>query len=112
MTIHVTPNAGINPIYLDYIRTVNTPYLDYTLDTTTLDYSWMAEGVNVTVPVGSIARNGSGAGVIVPSDTINFEWTNDDIDLIINLFLQELGIQLPDPTLYEGGTLQETKADQ
>ena len=112
MTVHVTPTDMIGPIYLDYIRTPVIPFLDYHIDRTTLVYTWMASGgVAVAVPAGSTARDGTTAGN-TNSETVNWEWDAEDLPLITQLFLQLLGIQLPDPTLYEGGSLQEEKSDK
>ena len=111
MTIYVTPTT-INPIYMDYIRTADTPILDYYLNDTTADYTWMATGVNVTVPAGSTSMNGTIGAAVVASSTANFEWAEEDLPLIINLFLNYLGIQLPSPEIFEGSTLLETKSDQ
>jgi len=111
MTIHVTPTT-INPIYLDYIRTPDVPFLDYYLDNTNLTYTWMASGGGVVaVPAGSTARDDTTAGN-TNSETVNWEWEADDLPLITQLFLQLLGIQLPDNILYEGGSLQEEKSDK
>lgn len=112
MTIHVSPATGVNPIYLDYIRIPDVPILDYYLDNTNLTYTWMVEGGGVVaVPAGSTAMDGTTAGN-TNSTTVNWEWEAEDLPLITQLFLQLLGIQLPDPTLYEGGTLQEQKMSQ
>jgi len=112
MTVHVTPTT-INPIYLDYIRTPDTPFLDYYLDDTNLTYTWCASGgVNVNIPDGSTYRDGTEGADVVVSQTTEWEWDADDLPLIISLFLQHLGIQLPDNILYEGGTLIETKQDK
>ncbi len=111
MTVYVSPTTGINPIYMDYIRTPNTPFLDYYMNDTTLEYTYMAAGATVAVPSGSTARDGTIGAANVVSATVNYEWDNEDLPLIISMFLQQLGIQLPDPTLYEGGTLSEQKID-
>jgi len=111
MTIYVTPTS-IAAIFLDYIRTPDTPILDYYVNDTTLVYTWMASGGGVVaVPVGSTAMDGT-AGGNTNSTTVDWEWDIEDLPLIINLFLQYLGIQLPSPELYEGGTLGEKKSDE
>ena len=107
--IFVSPTAGINPIYVDYIRIPATPILDYYLNDTTLNYTWMATGANVAVPAGSTSMSGTAGAAVVASTTINWEYDNEDLPLIMSLFLQMIGIQLPDPALYEGGTLTEQK---
>lgn len=110
--IYVTPTTGINPINIDYIRTPNVPCLDYYLNNTTLLYTFMAEGVTVAVPAGSTSMSGIAGAANVASTTVDWEWDESDMPLIISLFLQHIGIQLPSPELYEGGTLQEKKTEQ
>jgi hypothetical protein len=63
------------------------------------------------VPSGSTARDGSVGVAVVASATTNFEWDDDEFPMIINLFLKYVGIQLPSPELFEGGTLMETKIE-
>jgi len=112
MDIYVSPTAGITTIYIDYIRVPNVPYLDYYADDTTAEYTWMASGsVTVAVPSGSTARDGTTGAANVVSKTVDWEFDDEDLPLICNLFLQQLGIQLPSPELYEGGTLGEQKSD-
>jgi hypothetical protein len=109
--IFVSPTAGINPIYVDYVRIPSTPILDYYINNADLNYHWLSVGVNADIPVGCTAMNGTVGAAIVASQTINWEFNSDDIPLIMALFLQYAGIQIPDPVLYEGGTLQEQKID-
>jgi hypothetical protein len=111
-SIFVTPAVGINPIYIDYIRMADVPFLDYYLNDATLNYTWMDANSVVTVPSGSTARNGSIGTVDVLSQTKDWEWDQEDLPLIINLFLKFMGIQLPSSELFEGGTLLETKQDE
>jgi hypothetical protein len=111
MTIHVRPTAGIATILMDYIRTTDVPILDYYLNDTTAEYSFMAYGATVAVPLGSTAMNGTQGLANVVSTTINWEWNNEDLPLIAALFLQELGAQLPNAEIYEAGTISETKIE-
>jgi hypothetical protein len=53
--------------------------------------------------------SGVAGAAVVASTTVNWEYSNDDLPLIMSLFLQMIGIQIPDPALYEGGTLTEQK---
>jgi len=110
MTVHVRPTT-ITQIYLDYIRTPDRPFLDYYVNDTDLNYTWMAAGATVAVPAGSTARNGTAGAANVASSTVNWEFSEDDLPMIINLFLQLLGIQLPSQELLQGGLLQEQKSD-
>jgi hypothetical protein len=112
MTMYVTPSAGINPVIIDYIRMPNTPFLDYYVNNTTAEYTFMAAGATVAVPLGCTARNGTAGLANVASSTVNFEWSDSDLPLILSLFMKQLGIQLPSPELYEGGMRQETQLDE
>ena len=111
MLVYVTPTAGVNPILVDYIRTPNVPILDYYVNDTTLNYTWMGEGLNVAVPAGSTSMSGVAGAAVVASTTINWEFSSEDLPLIINMFLKYLGINLPSPELFEGGTVLEEKQD-
>jgi hypothetical protein len=92
MSIHVTP-VTCTPIYIDYLREVDTPFLDYYVNNTTLDITYMATG-NVVVPAGYTTRAGTLGPNTVASATKNFEWHEHDIPAIVNLFLGVIGIQL------------------
>lgn len=110
-TIHVTPTS-ITSINMDYLRTADTPILDYFVNDSTLVYSWMASGGVVTaVPAGSTAMNGTVGAANVVSTTVDWEWDESDLPLIINLFLQYMGVQLPDQVLIESGLAFEQKND-
>lgn len=109
--IYVSPAAGINPIVIDYIRIPNTPILDYYINDTTLLYTWGGEGVDMSVPAGSTSMSGVAGAAVVASTTVNWEFDNEDLPLIINLFLKYMGINLPSPELFEGGTVLEDKQD-
>jgi hypothetical protein len=93
MSIHVTPTT-CTPIYIDYLREVETPFLDYYTNDTTFEITYMAEGVTVAVPAGSTSRSGLSGAVNVTSLTKNLEWHEHDIPQIINIFLGIMGIQL------------------
>jgi hypothetical protein len=95
--------------------------LDYYLDDVTAEYTWLSEGMtNIAMPINHTAPAVSGViirandvqgAANIDSATLNWEWNNEDLPLICALFLQELGVQLPSPELYEGGTLAETKIE-
>jgi hypothetical protein len=120
MTLYVTPTAGINPVVIDYIRTPLTPYLDYYINDVTYEQTWLESAV-VAMPLGytapSVVKDGvtlralTTGAIDVTGYTINFEWSSSDAPMLIDLFLQQLGITIPSPELYEGGTLQEQRLD-
>ena len=111
MTMYVTPTTGIATVYMDYLRTPDVPFLDYYLNDTTANYTWMDAGDTVAVPSGSTARNGTTGLANVASATVDWEWDEDDLPMIVTLFLKQLGISLPSAELYQGGSLQEDKLD-
>ena len=103
MSLYARPKTdmGSKTIYIDYIRSVNTPFLDYYTDDTTFEITYMAEGATVTVPLGSTSRSGLAGSVAVVSQTKNFEWHEHDIPQTINLFLGLIGIQLSSQDLQQ-----------
>jgi hypothetical protein len=110
--LRVYPYDIGTPVWIDYLRIVTTPYLDYYINDTTAEYTWIAAGTTPTVPLGSTYRDGHTGSYAVPTAlTKNWEWSDSDFSLICNLFLQQMGIQLPAPELYEGGTLQEKREE-
>ncbi len=120
MTMYVTPSTGINPVIIDYIRIPDVPFLDYYINDTTYEQTWLTTAV-VAMPLGYTAPKVVKSGVTlralttgaanVTGYTTNFEWSTSDLPMIVALFLQQLGISIPDPTLYEGGTYSENKID-
>jgi hypothetical protein len=109
--MYVTPTTGIATVYMDYLRTPDVPFLDYYLNDTTANYTWMDAGDTVAVPSGSTARNGTTGLANVASATVDWEWDEDDLPMIVTLFLKQLGVSLPSAELYQGGSLQEDKLD-
>jgi hypothetical protein len=98
MSLHITP-ITIGTIYIDYLREVNTPYLDYYVNNLTLDITYMDEGVTVAIPLGCTSRSGVSGVSNVVSLTKNFEWHDHDTPAIINELMKEVGIELPDEML-------------
>lgn len=98
----------ITTIYIDYLRSPEIPFLDYYVNNTTFNYTFMAEGATVLVPATCTARTGV-SGINVTSATINFEWDEAELALIVALFMQYIGVQLPDQMLLQAGTAEEIK---
>ena len=121
MTLYVTPTTGINPVIIDYIRTPYVPYLDYFINDVTYERTWLTNVV-VAMPLGYTAPEVVKDGVTlralttgaanITGYTVDLEWNQSDVPMFISLFLQQIGISLPDPTLYEGGTLQAKQIDE
>jgi hypothetical protein len=108
MQIRVYPYT-IATVYIDYLRVPDTPYLDYYINDTTLDYTYMASGVNVTVPLGSTYRDGTPGVTVQASLTVDWEFDEDNLELIIAKFLGLMGIQMSDEILLQAGALIESK---
>ena len=110
--IRVYPYNLGTPIYLDYLKTPATPFLDYYINNTTFNYTWLdADDTAVNIPAGYTYRDGTvgGPAVNIDSATVNFEWSEDDLPLIIAKLMTVMGIQLPDEILMQAGTLNENK---
>jgi hypothetical protein len=110
MSLYVTPTT-CTPIYIDYLRKVTTPFLDYYVDTN-LNIIYMAEGATVAIPLGSTSRSGVSGMANVVSLTKNFEWHEHDIPQIINLLLGTVGIALPDEGLVQIAEADEPKIER
>lgn len=108
LQIRVYPST-IPDVYIDYFKEPATPYLDYYLNNTNLNYTYMATNVTVSVPLGNTARDGTVGLANVASDTIDWEFSSDDLELIIAKFMTILGITLTDEILVQAGQFVETK---
>lgn len=104
--IRVYP-ISITSVLINYLRVANTPFLDYYVNDTTFQPTFIAEGEqNVAIPTGNTYRDGT-TGTVALSATVEWEWSDSDLPLIIALFLQEVGITLPDQLLIEAGMTKE-----
>ena len=100
MQIRVTPTS-ITPIKIDFLRNAVTPYLDYYVNDTTKNYTYMLVGKSVAISSGSTYRDGS-TGTI-PSLTVDWEFGEDNLPLIVAYFLDALGATVPDELLMQVG---------
>lgn len=94
--------SSITTIYLDYLREPNKPFLDYYINNTSLEVTFLAEGAtHVNVPSGSTYRDGTagGASVYVDSLTVNFEWDECLFDEVLAEMQKIAAIQLQDITI-------------
>lgn len=100
----------ITTVWIDYLKNPTAPYLDYYTNDTTLVMTFMAEGASVSVPAGSTYRDGTaGGGAAIPSATVDFMWSDDELPLMIAMFCQIMGVAIPDQFLTEVGNLDEKK---
>lgn len=109
MGLYCNPVADMasKTIYLDYIRRLATPFLDYYVNDTTFEVTYMAQGATVTVPLGSTSRSGLAGSVAVVSQTQNFEFHPHDVPQLINLFLGLIGLQLSSQDLQQASMAYE-----
>jgi hypothetical protein len=111
MSLYVTPTT-CTPIYIDYLRKVTTPFLDWYANDTTLEVTYMAEGATVAIPLGCTSRSGKAGMENVVSLTKNFEWHEHDIPQVINLLLGAVGIAMPDEGLVQVAEADEPKIEK
>jgi hypothetical protein len=100
MSVYVTPVTA-TPIYIDYLRKVVVPFLDYYVNDTTLEITYLAQGATVAIGAGYTARNGTTGPANIVSTTLDFDWHEHDVPQIINLLLEAVGINLPDELLVQ-----------
>lgn len=111
MSVYVTPST-CTPIYIDYLREVVTPFLDYYVNDLTMEITYMAEGATVTIPLGCTSRSGVSGIASVASLTKNFEWHEHDVPFIVNCMLEAVGISLPDELLIGVSNNDEPKIEK
>jgi hypothetical protein len=109
--IRVKPST-LTAIYIDYLKTITVPYLDYYTDDTTYEVTFLPESaVAQNIPTGCTYRDGTtgGAAVFVTSLTVDLLWDDSDLALILAKLLKKVGIQLPDEILVQSGITDEVK---
>ena len=115
MSFYVTPKT-CTPIYINYLREVVDPFLDYYVNDTTLEVTYMPVATvanpTVVVPLGCTTRSGISGLSNVVSLTKDFEWHPHDVPQIVNLLLGALGISLPDEMLVQVAEKDEPKIEQ
>lgn len=103
MSLYVTP-VTCTPIYIDYLRKVVVPYLDYYINSTTLEVGYLAEGESFSLPLGYVYRDGTAGPTTIVSVTKDFDWHDHDIPQLLNLLLESIGVSLPDELLIQDST--------
>lgn len=113
MQIRVTPTS-VSTIYLDYLRTLVVPFLDYYVNDTTLNYTFLDDTDTLqAIPVGSTYRDGSpGTGVATTiSLTRDIDWGEEELALIITKLVNRVAKQLPDELLLQTSEKEQLKSD-
>ena len=107
--IRVYPTT-ITSVDVDYLKSATTPFLDYYVNDTTKVITHMAASSTVSVPTGSTYRTGTaGGGAGIVSQTVNFEWSDSDLALIIAMFCSMIGLAIPDTDMITVATADEIK---
>jgi len=106
MQISVYPTT-LTTIYLNYLRDADTPFLDYYINNSTKVITYLTEGQTTTLTSAYTYRTGTSGAIT--SSTVDWEWSYDDLPLIIAYFLSALGGIIPDELLTQIATLD--KAD-
>jgi hypothetical protein len=107
--IKVLPTT-LSTINVDYLKEASTPFLDYFVNDTTFEYTYMdADAQNVAIASGYTYRDMSQGATTKNSLTVNFDWNTDDIPFMLSLFVKALGIQLGDELLLQVGMADELK---
>ena len=111
LLIKVRPQT-ITKVWVDYLKTVSVPFLDYYTNDTTFVKTFLLEtGTAQSVPDGSTYRDGTpgGAAVTVTSITKDFSWDEGELSLILAKLVQKIGAELPDAGLVQTGMADELK---
>lgn len=113
MQIRVMPTA-ITDVWIDYIKSLGVPFLDYYVNNTTYNYTFLAETSTLqAIPVGSTYRDGTpGTGVATTTSlTNNFDWDGDELPLLLTKLVNRVAKQLPDELLLQTSNTEQAKAD-
>ncbi len=111
--IRVLPST-ITKVWIDYLRTLTVPYLDFYINNTSLVTTYLAETTTpYSLPSGYTHSSGTvgGAGVTVTSLTKNLKWSEGDLSLILTKLVNRVAKQLPDELLLGTSTAEQAKSD-
>lgn len=112
--IKVRPQT-ITKVWVDYLREIEVPYLDYYVNDTTYQITFLPESTALqNIPLGSTHSSGTvgGAAVTVTSLTHDFEWGESELGLILAKLMQKVGATLPDQGIQQSGMADEIKTKE
>ena len=112
--IRVTPTTTTK-IWIDYLKTITVPFLDYMINNTTLVRTNFAETSTLqSVPSGYTYRDGTvgGAAVTITSLTKNLKWDDGDLSLIITKLVNRVAKELPDELLLQTSAVEQAKSEE
>ena len=111
--IRVKPTTITN-IWIDFLKTLVVPFLDYMINDTTLLPTFFEETTDAQdLPSGSTYRDGTagGAAVTVSSISKDFRWDESDLPIILTKLVNRVAKELPDELLIQTSTAEQAKAD-
>lgn len=110
LILHVYPSTIIGSVTIDYLRNAEIPFLDYFIKDDTLVPTFMvADAINVPILLGYTYRDKTPGPIIQNSATVEWEWSDGEINLILSIFCSLMGITLPDNYLAQMGNAEEIK---
>jgi len=109
--IKVRPET-ITTVYISFLKDISVPFLDYCFNTTSLVKRFFSDTATLqTVLATETYRDGTvGTGLAVtPSLTVDLEWGEGDLALILSKLMQAIGATLPDEGIQKSGMAEELK---
>ncbi len=113
MRIRVKPTTTTN-VWIDYLRTLTVPFLDYMVNNTTLVPTFFADTTDVqSVPEGYTYRDGTAGGVAVTVSSISedFGWNENVLSNLLTRLVNKIAKELPDELLIQTSTAEQAKED-
>lgn len=95
-----------NYVLLDYYRYPTDPYYDYYTDPLG-NITYLTEGqAAYTLLASEIARDGSVAGDVVTSASVDLEWEDQDAINILDMIVSDVSVALSDSSSFEASMLE------
>jgi hypothetical protein len=103
--------ASTSSVRINYLSIPATPVLDFYIDTNGL-YVYLDQGeTGVSIPAGAVYSDGTVGPTTKDSQTVDFEWHEDQVPMIISEVLQKAGLILSEQVAIEYGIARETKEE-
>ena len=112
--IRVVPTT-VTKVWVDYIRMLDIPFLDYYINDTTYVKTFLPDSTTLqNIPAGYTYRTGTigGAAVTVASQTRDLVWDDGDLSLIITKLVNRVAKALPDPLLLQTSAAEQIKSEE
>jgi len=114
LQIRVSPTTTTK-IWIDYLKALTVPFLDYMIKDDTLVRTDFAETATLqSIPAGYTYRDGTvgGAAVTITSLTKNLKWDDGDLPLILTKLVNRVAKQLPDELLLQTSAIEQAKSEE